>query len=175
MGMMNRIDNKEDQLAVTSQSYRDAMRQFAGAVHIVTTDGEKGRRGLTVSASCSLSDSPPTILVCLMRHYSDNSLFIENGNFCLNTLAGHHKDLSDAFAGRMNLTQEARFALTQWQTLASGAPALSDALACFDCRLTHWYEHATHYVLVGEVVALKTSVAADALLYLNRSYHTVKI
>ncbi|TGV53477.1 flavin reductase, partial [Mesorhizobium sp. M2D.F.Ca.ET.160.01.1.1] len=47
------------------QAYRDAMSHFAGHVHVVTTDGPAGKRGATVIAACSVSDTPPTILVCL--------------------------------------------------------------------------------------------------------------
>ncbi|MET0598611.1 MAG: flavin reductase, partial [Mesorhizobium sp.] len=45
--------------------YRDAMARFAGAVHVLTTDGPAGKRGTTVIAACSVSDNPPTVLVCI--------------------------------------------------------------------------------------------------------------
>ncbi len=44
----------QDNITISSQEYRDAMSHFAGAVHIVTTDGIKGKRGVTISACCSL-------------------------------------------------------------------------------------------------------------------------
>ncbi|WP_033313251.1 flavin reductase family protein, partial [Bartonella rattaustraliani] len=43
----------------------------------------------------------------------------------------------------------------------------------FDCRLTCWHEHATHCVLIGEVVAIHCHQEKDALMYLNRNYHTL--
>ena len=52
---------------VGPQDYRDAMARFAGAVHVITTDGRAGKRGTTVIAACSVSDIPPTVLVCLNR------------------------------------------------------------------------------------------------------------
>lgn len=160
---------------VSPLEYRDAMSHFAGAVHIVTTDGVRGQRGVTISACCSLSDDPPTVLVCLMRHNQENRLFIDNEKFCINTLAGHHRDLSDIFAGRGKLNQTERFLAGQWQTLKTGAPVLDDALASLDCQLVSWHVHATHYVLIGEVVAIKRNQAEDALMYLNRAYHTLPL
>lgn len=160
---------------VSSQEYRDAMSKFAGAVHIVTTDGDHGLRGVTISASCSLSDNPATVLVCLIRSHADNRFFIENKRFAINTLGGHHKDLSDVFAGKEGLSQEQRFEKSQWQVLKTGSPVLCDALATFDCELVGWHEHNTHYVLIGEVVAIKQSKAENALLYLNRNYHTLDL
>lgn len=162
-------------VTVSSQEYRDAMSHFAGAVHIVTTNGIRGRRGVTVSACCSLSDNPPTLLVCLMRHNPKNQLFIENGNFCVNSLAGKHRLLADIFSKRGNYIKNERFDTEQWGILQTGAPSLSDALASFDCRLICWHEHATHCVLIGEVVAINRSQEKDALMYLNRGYHTLSL
>ena len=44
-----------------------AMRGVAASVTVVTTNGKAGRRGATVSAFCSVSADPPTILVCLNK------------------------------------------------------------------------------------------------------------
>ncbi len=162
-------------VTVSSQEYRDAMSHFAGAVHIVTTNGIKGKRGVTISACCSLSDDPPTLLVCLMRHNLKNHLFIENGNFCVNSLAGKHRSLADIFSRRYNYTETECFDRAQWGTLQTGAPSLSDALASFDCRLICWHEHATHYILIGEVIAINRNQEKDALIYLNRGYHTLPL
>ncbi|WP_455476531.1 flavin reductase [Bartonella sp. B17] len=160
---------------VSSQEYRDTMSHFAGAVHIVTTNGIKGKRGVTISACCSLSDDPPTLLVCLKRYNSKNKLFMENGNFCVNSLAGKHRSLADIFSKRCASSQNERFDFAQWSTLLTGAPSLSDALASLDCRLICCYEHATHYVLIGEVVAINRSHEKDALIYVNRKYHTLPL
>lgn len=156
---------------IASQSYRDAMSHFAGAVHIVTTDGLAGKRGTTISACCSLSDSPPTLLICLMKTHANNRLFIDNGRFCVNTLAGNLHELADIFAGRGGLSQNERFAKAEWHSMKTDSPALVGALASFDCRLVGWHEHDTHYVLYGAVVDIKRESADDALIYLNRAYH----
>ncbi len=46
-------------------SFRDAMAHVGAAVNIITTDGPAGRAGFTASAVCSVTDTPPTLLVCL--------------------------------------------------------------------------------------------------------------
>ncbi|MBB4076174.1 cob(II)yrinic acid a,c-diamide reductase [Bartonella fuyuanensis] len=162
-------------ITVSSQEYRDAMSLFAGAVHIVTTNGVKGKRGVTVSACCSLSDTPPSLLVCLMRHNLNNQVFMENGNFCVNSLAGKHRPLADVFSRHCNFTQNECFNVAQWGTLQTGAPSLSNALASFDCRLICWHEHSTHSVLIGEVVAINCNQEKDALIYLKRGYHILPL
>lgn len=162
-------------MMVEPKTYRDAMSHYAGAVQLVTTAGIAGRRGLTLTASCSVSDSPPTVLICLQKAHPENRMFIENGVFAVNTLAGSHQQLADAFSGRIGLSQDERFELAEWDMMESGAPALKNALAVFDCRVTSVQEHSTHYVLFGEVVGLRSNGNDHALIYLNRRYHTLEL
>src|SRR5690606_14193664 len=161
--------------SVESKSYRDAMSHYAGAVQIVTTAGSAGRRGLTLTAACSVSDDPPTILICLQKIHEENRLFIENGVFAVNTLSGSHQQLADAFSGRIGLTQDERFELAQWEVQVTGAPILKGALASFDCRVVSIQDHSTHHVLFGEVVGLQSRAEDEALVYLNRRYHTLEL
>ncbi|MET4385446.1 flavin reductase (DIM6/NTAB) family NADH-FMN oxidoreductase RutF [Bradyrhizobium sp. F1.4.3] len=52
---------------IVREDYRDAMARLGAAVSIVTTDGPAGRAGFTASAACSVTDDPPTLLVCMNR------------------------------------------------------------------------------------------------------------
>jgi hypothetical protein len=54
-------------MTVSREQFRDAMARLGAAVNIVTTDGTAGRAGFTASAVCSVTDDPPTLLVCLNR------------------------------------------------------------------------------------------------------------
>ena len=64
---------------VEPQAYRDAMARFAGAVHVVTTDGPAGLRGATVIAACSVSDAPPMVLVCVVTVMREDEIGIGAG------------------------------------------------------------------------------------------------
>jgi flavin reductase (DIM6/NTAB) family NADH-FMN oxidoreductase RutF len=160
---------------VSRQLFRDGMSRFAAAVHIVTTDGPAGSTGFTASAACSVTDDPPTLLVCLNRASQLHSIFLENGEFCLNTLAGHQRELSEAFAHRSDLTMKERFALPEWGRAESGSPALHEAVVCFDCRIVDAKEMGTHWVIFGAVRDIRISHGAAALLYLHRSYHELPL
>ena len=155
------------------QLYRDAMARFAGAVHVLTTDGPAGRRGTTVIAACSVSDRPPMILACINRENVANSLYSENGRFVLNTLADNHRDLANGFSGLTGLSQDERFALGSWTTLSTGAPVLTDAAAAFDCELSEWTDMATHRVLYGKVTGVRIGDSFSPLMYYNRSYRVL--
>ncbi len=150
------------------------MANFAGAVHVVTTDGVAGRRGATVIAACSVSDNPPTVLVCLNRENRANDCFAENGVFALNTLSGNQETLASHFSGLTGLPQDQRFAAARWDVLATGAPVLSEALAVFDCELVEAKDMATHRILIGRVTGLHVGDTLDPLIYFNRAYRGLK-
>ncbi len=152
------------------QTYRDAMAHFAGAVHIAATDGVAGKRGATVIAACSVTDSPPTVLVCLNRENPRNNAFLDNGTFSLNTLAASQRHLADAFSGQTGLDVEARFGLGEWDRISSGAPTLIGALSVFDCEIIDHKDLATHRVLFGRVTGLRIGDNLHPLLYYNRGY-----
>lgn len=158
---------------VEPREYREAMSRFAGAVHVVTTDGDAGRRGTTVIAACSASDNPPTVLVCLNRGKVENDLFAANGVFALNTLPSDAEHLGNAFSGLTGLTQEERFALGQWDTIATGAPTLVGAAAVFDCEVETTFDHATHRILFGHVRGVRIGSSLDPLIYHNRQYRVL--
>jgi cob(II)yrinic acid a,c-diamide reductase len=159
---------------VEPQAYRDAMSRFAGHVHIVTTDGPSGRRGATVTATCSVSDTPPMILVCLNRSNPRNEPFVSNGNFALNTLAATHRGLADGFSGLTHLAPDERFGLAEWDTIATGAPTLVGALAVFDCELTDIKDLASHRVLFGKVTGLRIGDNLKPLIYHDRGYRILQ-
>ncbi|WP_315919678.1 flavin reductase [Mesorhizobium sp. SP-1A] len=155
------------------QAYRDAMAHFAGHVHVVTTDGPGGRRGATIIAACSVSDSPPMVLACLNRENPKNEPFLVNGKFALNTLSSHHQALATAFSGLNGLSPDERFALAEWDVISTGAPTLKDALAVFDCELVDTKDLATHRVLFGKVTGLRIGDNLKPLIYHDRAYHNL--
>lgn len=161
--------------AIDAPAYREAMARVASAVHLVTTDGPGGRAGFTASAVCSVSDAPPTLLVCLNRSASAYAVFQANESLCVNTLAASQRPLAEAFGGA--LPRAERFAAARWDRLVTGAPMLPGALAAFDCRIADRSIVGTHEILICEVVALAIAPVQDtldgSLLYAGRGYRTL--
>jgi len=65
---------------VSKHAYRDAMARFGAAVSVITTDGPAGRAGFTASAVCSVTDDPPTLLVCMNRGSERHAVFLATGS-----------------------------------------------------------------------------------------------
>jgi flavin reductase len=155
--------------ALTPLEFRNAMARLGAAVNVITTDGPAGRAGFTASAVCSVTDNPPSLLVCLNRSASVYAAFKANGVLCVNVLGAGHQAVSNLFGGKTSM--EERFAGVAWSTGATGAPVLEDASVSFECQLRHSTEVGTHDVLICEVVALRASDKAHSLIYFNRQYH----
>ncbi len=158
-------------MSLSRQAYRDAMSRLGAAVNVVTTDGPHGRHGFTASAVCSVTDDPPTILVCVNRDNDSHDALRDNGVLCVNTLTPDQQPLSPVFAGMADGAP--RFDSGVWGVMETGAPVLSDAAASFDCRITHLVEVGTHSVFFAEVAAVATGAAGAGLIYFGRDYHPV--
>ncbi|MCO8167509.1 flavin reductase [Pseudomonas sp. 21LCFQ02] len=149
--------------------FRDAMARLSSAVSIVTTDGPGGRAGFTASAVCSVTDSPPSLLVCLNRAASVHEVFKKNGVLCVNVLRAGHQDLSNLFGGKIQMQE--RFNATNWLQTSSGLPRLEDASVCFDCIVSQVTEVGTHDIMICEVTGVTIAEQANGLVYFNRQYH----
>jgi len=149
--------------------FRNAMASVGAAVHIVTTDGVAGRAGFAATAMCSVSDTPPTLLVCLNRSSSVYDAFRSNGVLTVNTLNPSHANLSGLFGGKTPM--EDRFAGADWLQGVTGAPALADAIASFDCIIDSHVASGTHDVLLCRVLMVRQGEAGDGLAYHQRRYH----
>ncbi|ATE62044.1 flavin reductase [Thauera sinica] len=157
---------------VEINAFRDGMAMLASAVTVVTSGGPQGLAGFTATAVSSVTDQPPTLLVCMNRNSYAHPLFTGNGALCVNVLAAGQQSVSGLFADR-NVTMDERFARVAWGALETGSPALDEALVSFDCRIVQTAEFGSHSVFFCEVEAIRHGAARDGLVYFDRNYHGV--
>ncbi|MBC4014010.1 flavin reductase [Siccirubricoccus deserti] len=161
-------------MTVSKQEFRDAMARLGAAVNIITTGGPAGRGGFTASAVCSVTDEPPTLLVCMNRNATAAPALKANGNVCVNVVAAGQQDAAMVFAGVTKCSMDERFDAGTWVTLATGAPVLQGAVVSFDCQVTEIVEKGTHLVVFAEVAGIRAgSVHDHGLIYFGRDYHRV--
>lgn len=167
------MDSVNEEVEATRLAFREGMSRLAAAVNIVTTDGPGGLAGFTASAVCSVTDRPPTLLVCLNRSSSVAGMFERNRVLCVNTLAAGHESMSRLFGG--STPQEDRFAAGDWIVGNTGSPRLVDAIVSFDCEVENAIESGTHHVLFCRVIGIAHGTDDDeALVYFRRRYHHLK-
>ncbi len=149
------------------------MSRYGAAVHVITTDGAAGKGGATATAVCSVSDDPPTLLVCVNRKSKTGQIIVNNGVFCVNTLGADAEELANLFAGRTGVASAARFDSGAWGILATGSPVFASAICACDCRVTEINAVGSHNVIFGVVEAVNLGPAVPALVYHGRSYKVV--
>jgi flavin reductase len=123
---------------------------------------------------CSVTDDPPTLLVCLNRNSDSNQALKDNLVLCVNTLTAGQKHLSPIFAGMTEHDIQGRFTTADWTQLVTGAPVLKDAVVSFDCRITQITEVGSHSVFFCTVDAIAYGEVHEGLIYYGRNYHTVR-
>lgn len=155
---------------VERQVFREGMSRLGAAVSLITTNGPAGRHGFTASAVCSVTDSPPTLLVCMNRSVSSHDAFRTNGTLCVNVLTGEQQKLSEIFA-TSSIPMEDRFGGGSWLEGAKALPVLMGSVVSFQCEVAEWNDIGTHTVVFCNVLDVTLSDPADALLYFGRAYH----
>lgn len=160
---------------VSQDRFREAMSLLGAPVVLVTTDGPGGRQGLTVSAISSVSDTPPTVLVCLNRSNRSHQAFLKNGVVGISVLSPVHHDLARVFASS-SVEPDEKFAQGNWIIGETGSALLSDALVTLDCEIDAIHSAGTHDVLFCAVKSISASADADhGLAWFSRNFHHLPV
>jgi len=153
---------------VEAERYRDAMRLVPAAVTIVTSLFDREANGLTATAVCSVSADPPQVLVCVNREATAQSLIARSRRFVVNFLSEEHEERARRFS-QAKLAAQERFAGISWVVMATGSPAMADAIVALDCRVNSDLICGTHAIYVANVVDVRVGNAAP-LLYRAGEY-----
>ena len=81
-------------------AFREGMSRLGAAITVLTSDGPAGRHGMTASAVVSVTDSPPTLIVC---GSGDPVTTTENGRFMQERIAG--AELVEFYAAHLSNVQ----------------------------------------------------------------------
>ena len=155
---------------VTVDAFRAAMSCVASSVSVVTSDGPAGRAGMTVSSMCSVSDDPPSVLVCVNRNAQASEIIQTNGSLCVNVLHEDQDYVSVAFSDDYLDANVDLFVSGDWDRLQTGSPALIPALVNLDCRIEESLLFGTHYILVGVITSVRINASGQPLIYAGRRY-----
>lgn len=157
-------------IAPTPAEFRHAMRAVVGNCSVITTGLGDAATGLVVTSAISLSAEPPLLLACVNRASSSWPVLQQAGFFGWSSLGAAHQSVAERFSGVGGVRGLARFDGADWETAISGARLLVGAPVAFDCAVDEMIDRATHSILIGRVLAIRTAADAGALAYWNGSY-----
>ncbi len=163
----------ENTPSASADALRAALSEFATGVTIVTTTQADGTPvGLTVNSFNAVSLTPPLVLWSLDKSSRTIDAFTANDCFAVHILAADQEALAMRFASR----GQDRFAGLDTIAGMGGAPLISGALACLQCRVHQQIEAGDHIIFIGWVSTVTTATNATtqpALGYHRRRFLTL--
>ncbi|MFC8666884.1 flavin reductase [Streptomyces sp. NPDC057199] len=162
-------------LSPAQRKFRAAMANLSAGVNVVTTDGKRGRAGTTVSAVCSVTDTPPTMIVCINKSATSYDAFVENDGIAINVLAHEQEDIALLFANATDTPRVKRFDDPRWDLETYGAPVLSGAAASLVGRIASVSHQGSHSVLFIEVETVVTNPDTGGLVYFQHKFHSINV
>ncbi len=154
--------------------FKLGMRRLAAGVSVITTIEDGVPHGFAATAVTSVAAEPtPTLLICVNKGVSCHDAISRSGVFCVNLLAESDAGVAQLFSSSRD--RERRFVECEWRPLATGAPALSAAIASFDCAVVEAMQVHSHTVFLANVVdvALREDGACP-LLYVDGRFDALR-
>ncbi|MDQ2747730.1 MAG: flavin reductase family protein [Acidobacteriota bacterium] len=155
---------------INRNEFRAALGRFASGVTVITTVDKNGHRhGITVSAFCSVSLTPPLILICIEKTTGSHHAFVQNEFFAVNILRAGQQYLSDRFAAHL----DDKFDGIEFYETERGIPVLKDVLVNLECRRVNAYDNGDHTIYVAAVERARLA-DGEPLVYFQGNYRQLE-
>lgn len=151
------------------------MRHLASGVAVAATRGGDGvPHAMTVTSITSLTDQPPSLLVCLNRDSATYKSLASTDWFSINVLRQEQQNIADRCA--FTPEEEDRFVVGEWQDYGeNNIPYIPGALASFLCRVTRKVDYGTHCIVVGNITDVIADRGSDQpLIYCRGEYGSME-
>jgi 3-hydroxy-9,10-secoandrosta-1,3,5(10)-triene-9,17-dione monooxygenase reductase component len=147
--------------------FRDVIRHLASGVTIITSSLGGEPVGLTATAVCSVSATPPLLLISLTASSRTAQGVQESGRFAVHLLPHRGRKQAEQFASRGPHFDGVPYT----RHPASAIPLLADAFGWFACEVEQKIPAADHIIFVGRVLECELREnAPDPLVYFDRGY-----
>ena len=158
---------------ISSGVFKQGMRLLAGGVCIVATNRNGEWHGLTMTAVCSLTMDPPSLIACVNRDAGAHDIMSTTRRVSVNVLSHDHIGLAELFSSS-RVKGPNRFDEKKWIGMASGVPALVDALAVLDCEVMQEMTVGQHSVFFCEAKNVRLQPSGRPLVHFNREFCAVQ-
>lgn len=148
-------------------NFRDVIRHLASGVTVITSSLAGEPVGLTATAVCSVSATPPSLLISVTAGSRTEKGIAETGGFAVHLLPHRERRYAEQFASRGSHFNGVQFSLHSQGEI----PVLTGVLGWFVCTVEQVIPAADHVIFVGRVLECElTDRVPDPLLYFDRGY-----
>lgn len=158
-------------MPVSQEIFKQGMQQLAATVTVITAHHNGVRSGLTATAVSSVTNDPPSLLVCVNKSAGTHDLIVDSGKFSVNLLNKDHVHISNGFATPVANPEE-KFTHGEWQESTLGTPVLTEALTAFSCAVSEVVHTNTHTIFIGTIEEIQQNEQLP-LIYGNKGYKTL--
>ena len=157
---------------IDAEAFKAAMRVLASGVVMVTARRDDQLYGLTISACCSISASPPRVLISLAESASCLPAVLETRRFGLSILRAGQRQLAELGAVPGGPKEVDAFS----ESRDGSVTMIAGALAHLDCSVHQTFRVSDHRLVIGNVehavsVPPEELEEPGPLLYFNRTFH----
>ena len=137
------------------------VKQMSHGVYVIgVTDGL--HQNAFTAAWVMQASFKPLLLALSINHKHYSYKLLEVGGVCtINVLAQNQYAIAEHFGHSV----KDKMSGFQWQTDITGAPILSEALAYFDCQVSHYTKAGDHTIVLCQVVSAGILNQGRPLLY----------
>lgn len=153
--------------------FREAMRRLAASVVMVTTWMDGQPWGLTVSACCSVSVTPPSLLVSVGSYTATADVIRSEHRFGVSILGQEQADVA-RFGARPRQPKFVSQFCDPDAAERSVTPVVRGAVAHVDCHCTQELVAADHLLFIGEVERVVLHPEDRPLIYYASDFHRVE-
>jgi 4-nitrophenol 2-monooxygenase / 4-nitrocatechol 4-monooxygenase, reductase component len=149
-------------MTIDQHAFRAVLGRFSSGVTVVTLIDKEGLDcGMTVSAFCSVSLTPPLVLICVDHAASIHESMSTAENFTVNILSEGQEALARRFAD----PESDRFDGIGFTRGSNGSALLGDVLGYLQCSVVSRHTSGDHDVIIGQVDEASASEGRPLLYY----------
>jgi flavin reductase (DIM6/NTAB) family NADH-FMN oxidoreductase RutF len=142
----------------------ELLKYVSHGVYVIGVSDGRQRNAFTAAWVMQASFDPPLLALSINPLYYSYKLLQSGGICSVNVLSREQMSLAEHF-GTPGVRDKMRG--HEWTQAKTGAPILADALAYFDCTVSHYCAAGDHQLAVCQIVAAGLLHKAAPLLYVE--------
>jgi len=137
-------------------------KKITQGVYVISVTDGKQRNAFTAAWVMQVSFDP--LLICFSINPNHHSYqLLQQGDVCCISVLDNEQLVEADHFGKSNIKD--KMADFQWIETETGAPALADSLAYFDCHVDHYSEAGDHKIVVCNVLDAVILNDGEPMLY----------
>ncbi len=138
------------------------LKHISQGVYVISVKSQQQQNAFTAAWVMQVSFDPLLICFSINPEHHSYELLQEGGICCISVLNNEQYVEACNFGQSHHTDKMSEF---QWLETKTGAPALADSLAYFDCRVDHFSDAGDHKIVVCHVIDAAVLNEGDPMLY----------